>query len=153
MRVRQISQGVEDISWKKPVQDEEPSVLAAPIVVDDVPAAVIAITPADTAGPVETPDTDMSTAPPAGLVPDVSTAQVDAEHESSEKDTGLKRKFLERGTSEGPPDHTSGEASSEQLKRPREDANQDGNPRETKRPTPPPSPTIKAPKPVCTDSL
>lgn len=74
----------------------------------------------------------------------------------SENEKGLKRKYLERGTSHGPPE--SGEPSvklNEPLKRPRDGSEKDDNPRETKRPSPPPSPprpsppSPKVPKLVC----
>jgi Ran-binding protein 3 len=74
----------------------------------------------------------------------------------SENEKGLKRKYLERGTSHGPPE--SGEPSvqpNEPLKRPRDGSDQDDNPREAKRPSPPPSPprpsppSPKIPKLVC----
>jgi len=67
-----------------------------------------------------------------------------ASSESNEK--GLKRKYLERGTSHGPPE--SGEASvqpKEPLKRPRDGSEKDDNPREAKRPSPPPSPPRPSP--------
>ena len=64
----------------------------------------------------------------------------------SESEKGLKRKYLERGTSHGPPE--SGEPSAqpnEPLKRPRDGSEQDDNPREAKRPSPPPSPPRPSP--------
>ena len=69
---------------------------------------------------------------------------------SENNEQGLKRKFLERGTSQGPPEEGehSAKQAGEPLKRARDDS--DDNPRETKRPSPPPSPTrtSKGSKPV-----
>jgi len=59
-------------------------------------------------------------------------------------DKGLKRKFLERGTSQGPAESADLSQESTELKRPRDDAEKNNNPRETKRPSPPPEP--KPPK-------
>ena len=74
--------------------------------------------------------------------------------ESGEK--GLKRKFLERGTSQGPTENEeSSKHAPEPLKRPRDESDKDDNPRETKRPSPPPSPprTSLPPKAVCSSWL
>jgi Ran-binding protein 3 len=90
---------------------------------------------------------DDATMIPSNLSPDISDHQRTGS-ESGEK--GLKRKFLERGTSQGP---TENEESSkhvlEPLKRPRDESDKDDNPRETKRPSPPPSPPKSPLKLVC----
>jgi hypothetical protein len=65
-------------------------------------------------------------------------------NDSESTDKNLKRKFLERGTSTGPPD--SAEEAPEPLKRPRDDTTTDPNPREAKRPSPPPPEHPKSPK-------
>ena len=86
----------------------------------------------------------------SNLSPDNILTRPRTSSESGEK--GLKRKFLERGTSQGPTDEESNHVP-EPLKRPRDESDKDDNPRETKRPSPPPSPPIsssppKAYKPV-----
>ncbi|EAU90388.2 hypothetical protein CC1G_00772 [Coprinopsis cinerea okayama7 len=71
---------------------------------------------------------------------DSSSSRLRAYSESGEK--GVKRKFLERGTSQGPPEagveENKESSGGEALKRPRDEADKDDNPRETKRPSPPP---------------
>ena len=69
-----------------------------------------------------------------------ATPPVDVEN----GDKGLKRKFLERGTSQPPEGGDSSKGPTEPLKRPRDDTENDDNPRETKRPSPPPE--QKSPK-------
>ena len=60
---------------------------------------------------------------------------------SSENDKGLKRKFLERGTSQGPSeDGDTDKHPSEALERHRDDTDEGDNPRESKKPSPPSSP-------------
>ncbi|KAF4610718.1 hypothetical protein D9613_007127 [Agrocybe pediades] len=84
------------------------------------------------------------------LVDPTSPARLRSGSESNDK--SLKRKFLERGTSQGPPGQDDkSQKSQEQLKRPRDDNDKDENPREAKRLTPPPSPPRTkppSPKPV-----
>jgi len=76
-------------------------------------------------------------------VDSLSPARLRSGSESNDK--GLKRKFLERGTSQGPPEQGEDtQHSQEPLKRPRDD-DKDENPRETKRLTPPPSPPRPTP--------
>ena len=90
----------------------------------------------------------------SNLSPD--TNRLGVNFESGEK--GLKRKFLERGTSVGPTENEESSTPPEPLKRPRDESDKDDNPRETKRPSPPPSPPrpvspAKAQKPVCLSCL
>ncbi|KAG0704822.1 hypothetical protein DFH29DRAFT_783960, partial [Suillus ampliporus] len=78
--------------------------------------------------------------------PDVGETQ-DAAHglpsrppsdsDSGESDKGLKRKLADRGTSQGP-ENLVPLPSAEPAKRPRDDTDKDDNPRESKRPSPPP---------------
>ncbi|KAJ7625492.1 hypothetical protein FB45DRAFT_795632 [Roridomyces roridus] len=126
IRVRQISQGVEDISWQN-MQNASPAKDGA------------------TAPTVESTEIQVDTE-------EAATSRRDSDSESGEKEKGLKRKFLERGTSVGPPE--AGDeptAQPEPLKRPRDDPDKDENPRETKRPSPPPEvdavPPAAVPKP------
>ena len=79
-------------------------------------------------------------------------------HASSDgTDKGLKRKFVERGTSHEPPETEgdNGKPGVEPLKRPRDNADKDDNPREAKRPSPPPSPprTVAPPSPKVTKAV
>ncbi|KAG6841249.1 hypothetical protein C0991_000533 [Blastosporella zonata] len=122
IKVRQISQGVEDINWRnKTVINLDKD---------------IGIDPTSTSTAVED-DKDSS---------DASDGSADGEEvaESDSTDKSLKRKLSERGTSQGPQD--SAQAPPEPLKRSRDDAEKDENPRETKRPSPPPPPESKSPK-------
>ncbi|KAJ7252545.1 hypothetical protein C8J57DRAFT_1474187 [Mycena rebaudengoi] len=127
MRVRQISQGVEDLSWKtmknaaaeKQHEDDEPT----EIKVD-------------------------AEEPPALAEGDVVSRR-DSDSDSGEREKGLKRKFLERGSSAGPQENgDEPKAPTEALKRPRDDSDKDDNPRETKRPSPPPEPNARKSPPL-----
>jgi Ran-binding protein 3 len=173
MRVRQISQGVEDIKWNNrhaqnaqddadiqlDIQEEstdngdlkngaievdQPTTVVEPL---EIPAAV----PSSDSNPkVEASGPPLdgagAQAPPSDDTPPVLGSDTLSPDESDGGEKGLKRKFLERGTSQGPQEAAL--AASEPLKRPRDDADKDDNPRETKRPSPPPSPKTKEPKPV-----
>lgn len=176
-KVRQISRGVEDINWKSKM-DKEPSPRQSSLDVQieaeeredkeegspipheertsEEPADVV-VEGVDDDGAAASPKTPEHKA--SGLPAEIRKDDATMEAVSPEfsrlhpngHEKGLKRKFLERGTSHGPPDaaeisrgSAAGEAS-EPLKRPRDDADKDDNPRETKRPTPPPSPPREAP--------
>ena len=164
-KVRQISQGVEDINWKgfhAPASDKDVDIedaSAAPgddMVADtsktenvrlDAPAM---ITEDDESPPKSPADSALSSS-----VQNVSQEVVmssDPEAPSSLlapseiNDKGLKRKFLERGTSQGPSENGDpAKPPTEPLKRPRDEPDKDDNPRETKRPSPPPSPPRSVP--------
>jgi Ran-binding protein 3 len=171
-KVRQISQGVEDISWRGPaepvVSEKDADDVEGSVAVDaDVIAPITSMAfpngkakGQDVFDKVEEEETPPKTPDESQLsqsVPDLKTigpnspkqktgttddaGRLRAFSESNEK--GLKRKFLERGTSQGPPDENepSAKQAGEPLKRPRDDSDKDDNPRETKRPSPPPSPS------------
>jgi Ran-binding protein 3 len=132
---------------------------------EDKENAVVSIQQGDAAGEIEITQSSVSSS--------VSSCQ-DAEHDASEthdaalglpparrpsdSDSGesekvLKRKLADRGTSQGP-ENLVPMPSAEPAKRPRDDANKDDNPRESKRPSPPPEqkPAVaetSAPKFVC----
>jgi Ran-binding protein 3 len=129
IKVRQISQGVEDISWKTKSQDdsiaEQAIIPTEPSPISSEPADV-EVTPI-AEPPAETTETDVAPVAPA---PQDST-------ESLESDKGLKRKLSERASSAGP-EIESKASTAETQKRPRDDADKDDNPREAKRPSPPP---------------
>jgi Ran-binding protein 3 len=176
IRVRQISQGVEDLSWRnmKAVMPEkemetESDTHTALDKDEDATTAVAAVdTPSETKAPSHiasnlrvsgsTMDVQPKDPPTSGEGPSNTISQ-GSDSDGGEKDKGLKRKFLDRGTSQGPqengdsPNHTGVEP----LKRPRDDADKDDNPRETKRLSPPPesessvkrSPPPSPPKLVC----
>lgn len=177
-KVRQISQGVEDISWKGPA---EPSMAKKDVeIVESGVASVTAV--ADVIGSassqvalngktkgqeafykVEEDETPPKTPEEAELsqsVPDLNpTTDIQLSPEgtkartnggsghhrtfSESNEKGLKRKFLERGTSQGPSEESEPTIKQvgEPLKRLRDDSDKDDNPRETKRPSPPPSPS------------
>ncbi|CAA7265139.1 unnamed protein product [Cyclocybe aegerita] len=170
IKVRQISQGVEDISWKGFKKDTTPDqdvdvptdtgMLSAAIELPEPEekkkAESNAITTVDDD---ETPPKSPDDSALSASVQDLKNADVTMQpkddsfeepnrlrsaSESGEK--GLKRKFLERGTSQGPSEN--GDVvkhPSEPLKRPRDASDKDENPRETKRPSPPPSPPRRTP--------
>lgn len=114
IKVRQISQGVEDLSWRnlrpqadEPTKDDDP--MAEKSASSDEPLSEKSM------------DNDKLAVKPT---------------EVSSDEKGLKRTYLQRGTSEGPAE--AGKPQSEPLKRPRDDADKDDNPREPKSPSPPP---------------
>lgn len=162
IKVRQISQGVEDISWKNMQhatydKDEDVEIDG---VSEATPEPALKLTTqkdkvnchAVMGGDARTPDIsllsqsiqnvqDNVTTVSSNLSPDTPTRPRRGS-ESAEK--GLKRKFLERGTSQGPTDEESSNVP-EPLKRPRDESDKDDNPRETKRVSPPPSPPKSSP--------
>ncbi|PPQ93877.1 hypothetical protein CVT25_013586 [Psilocybe cyanescens] len=171
-KVRQISRGVEDINWKNmnPLTSEKEFDVDADI--DFVPPeltreeqlADLTASQQSVDHEIEVEKDDSPPKSPDGSalsrsVQDVQSQDATMHSEvvspeassrlragSESNDKGLKRKFLERGTSHGPPEN--GESAhhvSEPLKRPRDESDKDDNPRETKRPTPPPSPPRPSP--------
>jgi Ran-binding protein 3 len=169
MRVRQISQGVEDLSWQN-MQNSTPqkTTAIAPFVdsrLEDsehtesadgsTEIKVDAEEPPSSDSAIDiaaTEDAPHSTSEASGLV---SGSRMDSDSDSGEKEKGLKRKFLERGTSAGPQENGDEQkAPAEPLKRLRDDPDKDENPRETKRPSPPPEPNArKSPPPAAAPKL
>ncbi|KAJ7117731.1 hypothetical protein C8R44DRAFT_626294 [Mycena epipterygia] len=158
MRVRQISQGVEDLSWQNMQKaTPEKSTAVAPF----VGAQVEDSEPVESAnGPTEIKIDGEEPLSSDGAIDGASTEDAlrpaglpsrrDSDSDSGEKEKGLKRKFLERGTSAGPQENgDDAKAPTEPLKRLRDDPDKDENPRETKRPSPPPEPNArKSPPPA-----
>lgn len=73
--------------------------------------------------------------------PNSSHLRRHSDADSAERDKGLKRKLADRATSQGPQDSSQIPqvgADMEPLKRHRDDVDNDDNPREGKRPSPPP---------------
>lgn len=172
-KVRQISQGVEDISWKGPIDpttsdkdiEIEASSASSVDVISHAPTAEVLNGEAqdyEVCRKIDEEQTPPKTPEESGhsqSIQDIPHLNPDTAMQSPERssraideaghlrvssginDKGLKRKFLERGTSQGPSENGDTEQHpSEALKRPRDDADKDDNPRESKRPTPPPSP-------------
>jgi len=82
------------------------------------------------------------------LVAPVYQTQVHMRTQSEGGEKGLKRRFGERGTSQGPNEEDStSNGPSEPLKRPRDDEDQDPNPRVIKKQSPPPEATPNASPP------
>lgn len=140
MRVRQISQGVEDLSWQNMKNSTPEGAVALGSQLGDsdpvegadasTDIKVDAEEPPSSDGTLNVPSAEASGGLPSGR---------DSDSDSGEKEKGLKRKYLERGSSTGPPENGDGTtAPAEPLKRPRDDPDKDENPRETKRPSPPP---------------
>ncbi|KAJ7091495.1 hypothetical protein B0H15DRAFT_836408 [Mycena belliarum] len=159
MRVRQISQGVEDLSWQN-MQNASPqkSTELAPFVdarleVESADGSaeikVDAVEPPSSDSAIDIPSTEDAPRPtsePSSLV-SAGVPSRDSDSDSGEK--GLKRKFLERGTSAGPPENGDDtKVPAEPLKRLRDDPDKDENPRETKRPSPPPEPNARKSPPL-----
>ncbi|KAJ7224077.1 hypothetical protein GGX14DRAFT_424117 [Mycena pura] len=166
IRVRQISQGVEDLGWQNmqnasPEKAREAEGLAS-VDNDSHLEDVDIIDPANDATEIKVDAEEPRPSPPdaAVTVEDVQGSMSfvqrrDSDSDLGEKEKGLKRKYLERGTSTeptGPQERGDGsEAPAEPLKRPRDDPDKEGYPREPKRPSPPPvstrkSPTMPSPK-------
>lgn len=170
IKVRQISQGVEDISWKNmqhATYDKDDDVdgvfvptlsPALKLTTQTDKVTCHAVMDGDDSSP-RTPDISLLSqsiqnvqdgATTNNLSPDTPTRP---RRGSDSGEKGLKRKFLERGTSQGPTDEESNHVP-EPLKRLRDEFDRDDNSRETKRPSPPPSPPKPSPppkahKPVC----
>ena len=131
IKVRQISQGVGELNWTKQQSDEEmieevPQTQgeglleAAPVLEKTEPIAV-----------------DVQETQPAEEIP-VTTADSTLGPDSG-AEKGLKRKFLERGTSTGPPDDAPKEQ--EPTQKEEKDASPTPDPKPTER-TSPPSPKV-----------
>ncbi|KAG7445125.1 uncharacterized protein BT62DRAFT_951489 [Guyanagaster necrorhizus] len=164
IKVRQISQGVEDLSWRKrpnfgngPNEGQD-SAVEMPVDSDKSDKLEETSIPNGSADPKMEPEEnngpkvdEASTVLPPTPPPTVDevlpkSLRRDSDSDSGEKDKGLKRKFLDRGTSQGPQETGgSDKTASEPVKRPRDDAGEDGNPRETKRPSPPPEQSATSP--------
>ncbi|KAJ7504209.1 hypothetical protein B0H11DRAFT_507571 [Mycena galericulata] len=149
MRVRQISQGVEDLRWQnmQNATPEKTTALAPFVGVESADGSTeIKVDPEEP----QSSDGAIDVSSTADL--QSSTSRRDSDSDSGEKEKGLKRKFLERGTSAGPPENgDEAKAPTEPLKRLRDDPDKDENPRETKRPSPPPEP--HAPPPAAAPKL
>ncbi|KAL0574310.1 hypothetical protein V5O48_007648 [Marasmius crinis-equi] len=139
IKVRQISQGVEDLSWKNRGQgkNEETTATDAQEVKMNTEPDVQGKEEAETQG-LDKEQTPNDSAQPTNDSKLTLTSRRDSHSDSGEKDKGLKRKFLERGTSAGPPEGDVATPSAEPTKRQRDDPGKDDNPREKKRLTPPP---------------
>ncbi|KAL4264090.1 RanBD1 domain-containing protein [Pleurotus pulmonarius] len=176
MKVRQISQGVEDLNWRnmKPMTEDEEADMdheaSAGNVADDTQTTLAGAAAANGVTDHTSPSQAQSTPEPqdsshltvAGTPNDTGaedtpaqqqkeSARRGSESDGTEDSKGVKRKFFQRGTSQGP--HENGTSSSsaaiaEPAKRPRDDNDKDDNPRETKRPSPPPEKEKTQPEPV-----
>ncbi|KAG8221062.1 hypothetical protein J3R82DRAFT_2575 [Butyriboletus roseoflavus] len=167
VKVRQISQGVEDIKWQQSLDSQQE---AAPGAQPDIapsqdadetqrnteatrvvcafqsmPALSSSFAPVEDATEEAEEARDI-----ASSLPHTRSA---SESDGGEPDKGLKRKLADRATSAGPDSGPSTISSTtETAKRPRDDADKDDNPRVSKRPSPPPeqnegSPPAPAPAP------
>ncbi|TFK39720.1 hypothetical protein BDQ12DRAFT_681098 [Crucibulum laeve] len=161
IKVRQISQGVEDLSWRNfkapsPDRDMEDGTTEAlvgtePIIDREISAAsgddsTKIKADEDQSSPKSISDDTQFSESIADVPTTAATMSADdlsapsrVRSESENGDKGLKRKYLERGTSQGPQENGEDATQpSEPLKRPRDDSEHDDNPRETKKPSPPP---------------
>ncbi|KAH7914579.1 hypothetical protein BJ138DRAFT_1123349 [Hygrophoropsis aurantiaca] len=192
IKVRQISQGVEDISWRHPLTQDKDS-QDTEQEYDDQDTNTAIVIPEDSATdkddstqltdvdvPIGSVDIDVSASDMDTRLPLTRTTTIDSNvgaadgnadvdfdealdtapslphtrrtsdsdgSGASEQDKGLKRKLADRGTSQGPENgpSTSTKPITEPAKRPREHADADDNPREAKRPSPPPEDKVGTP--------
>ncbi|KAJ8079631.1 hypothetical protein PM082_011218 [Marasmius tenuissimus] len=139
MKVRQISQGVEDLSWRNRAQaknEEKPDSQETSMNTEpDAQGREDNVEVQQTSDKERSPN---GATPPTDDARAVPTSRRDSQSDSGEKDKGLKRKYLERGTSAGPQEGEVAGQPAEPIKRQRDDAGKDDNPRESKRLTPPP---------------
>ncbi|KIK55703.1 hypothetical protein GYMLUDRAFT_47660 [Collybiopsis luxurians FD-317 M1] len=170
IKVRQISQGVEDLTWrnlkKQKKDDDHVASRAIGTALDEQENIASkdgddldnnddqAIMPDD--GSVSAPPTTTqiaSAASSARTSGSSSRRDSDSNLEGAASTLNLKRKYPDRGTSAEPTDsHLDATAlasgSETSVKRPRDDSDKDDNPRETKRPTPPPLEKKDKPPPL-----
>lgn len=176
VKVRQISQGVEDMKWQQSLESQQES---GP---DSQPSIAPSQDAGETQSSIEPTQevcvSQISTQVPPSSVPPVEDATEEAEEardiafslphtrrasdsDGGEPDKGLKRKLADRAASLGPESGPSTiTPTAETAKRPRDDSDKDDNPRVSKRPSPPPeqngesapapaaAPEIPAPKVV-----
>lgn len=175
VKVRQISQGVEDMKWQQaPQSQQEARSQSQPSLAPSQDAG-------ETQGNIEASQAvfgSQSTQAPPSLPSCVDDATEDAEEaqdtasslphtrrasesDGGEPEKGLKRKLADRAASLGPESGPStATPTAETAKRPRDDSDKDDNPRVSKRPSPPPeqsdeptpAPETPAPKLVRTPS-
>ncbi|KAH7890901.1 hypothetical protein F5I97DRAFT_100735 [Phlebopus sp. FC_14] len=148
VKVRQISQGVEDINWQQrlPLQDDVGPPRADIEVSDDKEDEMPGTQVEATEEVVEVPPCSFTstqdTVAEAGETEDSASSlpctRRASESDSGEPDKGLKRKLADRGTSQGPESGPSTAVTTEATKRPRDDVDKDDNPRISKRQSPPP---------------
>ncbi|KAF8628700.1 hypothetical protein AX17_005923 [Amanita inopinata Kibby_2008] len=166
IKVRQISQGVEDMSWRNmksqspekephathdpgdempsqaPGNEEELDWIGRPVngsdkldEADETPPK----SPADSQMSHSAPDISAGAKDHADATTSSSVAMPQHRMDPDSGDKGLKRKYVERGTSQGPQESSDlPKSPAEPTKRLRDDPDRDENPRETKRPSPPP---------------
>lgn len=128
-------------------QESEPEASADDfeVVPEDKENPVESIQQGDAAGEIDIPPSSVSSSqdaePDAGEAQDAAHGLPPSRHasdsDSSDSDKGLKRKLADRATSQGP-ENLAPLVSTESAKRPRDDTDKDDNPRESKRPSPPP---------------
>ncbi|KAL4078678.1 hypothetical protein V8B97DRAFT_1932767 [Scleroderma yunnanense] len=155
VKVRQISQGVEDINWQRhrslshndaehpgcnlEASDDKEDEQAAP---QEGPSQNAEEPPCSLPTTQEVVvEVDEAADIPSSLPPTRRTS----ESEGGEPEKGLKRKLADRGTSQGPESPSITTASAETTKRLRDDGDKDDNPRISKRPSPPPEQRENAP--------
>lgn len=150
VKVRQISQGVEDISWRR----KKLADAAAAAQKDDIsrePSESLVVEPI---GGESVNPTPISNTPPAEVVASTTEASLDYNMDKSQdsihtnrssgsdngdQEKGLKRKLADRATSHGPENGDLHKTTVvEPSKRAKDDV--DDNPRAKKRPTPPRTP-------------
>ena len=153
VKVRQISQGVEDIKWQQSLESQQDAVPNAQ------PNIALSQDTGDMQCHIEPTQavlaSQFTSGPPSSFasVEDVTEETEEAQDRASslphtrrpsdsdggEPEKGLKRKLSDRATSLGPESGPSTLApTAETAKRPRDDADKDDNPRVLKRPSPPP---------------
>ncbi|KAH0836784.1 hypothetical protein J3R83DRAFT_8535 [Lanmaoa asiatica] len=163
VKVRQISQGVEDMKWQQGLESQQE---AGP---NSQPSIAPSQDVGETQSSIETTQdvcaSQFASAPPSSFVsvedaieeaeeardtaPSLPHTRRASESDGGEPDKGLKRKLADRANSLGPESgpSTFTPTTAETAKRFRDDADEDDNPRVSKRPSPPPE-QYEEPSPV-----
>ncbi|KAF5376351.1 hypothetical protein D9757_008644 [Collybiopsis confluens] len=163
IKVRQISQGVEDLTWrnlKKQKRDGDDDVLSGSVIEEKETVQA----EKDSAGvgndhkPAATFSDDVAPDPPTtgtSVRTSGSSSRGDSDSSPDESSSSyplnLKRKHPDRGTSAEPKPVTAtvtASGSESSVKRPRDDSDKVHNPREKKKRTPPPLEAKEKPPPV-----
>ena len=151
VKVRQISQGVEDIKWQQgphsqhEARSDQPSITAFQDASQTQASEVFASQPPSSLLSVDDAAEDAEES--QDTAPSLPHTRRASESDGGEPEKGLKRKLADRATSLGPESGPSTlTPNAETAKRPRDDADNDDNPRVSKRPSPPPEHSDESPQ-------
>lgn len=160
VKVRQISQGVEDMKWQQSLESQQEAGpnsqpnIAPSQDVDETQSSIeptqvvcgAGSTPAPSSSFVSVEDATEEAQEAQDIASSLPHTRRTSESDDSEPDKGLKRKLADRAASLGPESGPSMiTPTTETAKRPRDDPDQDDNPRVSKRPSPPPEQNKESP--------